>query len=140
MSEEGLEFLRSATLRAAEAARGGDYAAIADLYDPDVEVRDLRHPPDLPEVTRGREAMFESWRRWADLFDDWSFVVEQLVDADPWIVCDIRWEATGKGSDVPVEWHVADAYEVRGGRIVRAIHNYADVETALGAVPDDRYT
>ena len=140
MSEANVELLRGAAPRAAEAAKTGDYAAIADLYDPDVEVRDLQHPPDLPEVIRGRAAMFASWERWSELFDDWSLEVGQLVDADPWVVCEVRWEATGKGSDVPVEWRVADAFEVRDGRVVRAVHNHADVETALEAVRAGRYT
>ena len=82
MSEQNVEFLRRAARRAAEAAKTGDYAAIVDLYDPDVVVRDLQHPPDVPEVIRGREAMFASWRQWSELFDDWSFELERLVDVE----------------------------------------------------------
>jgi ketosteroid isomerase-like protein len=39
-----------------------------------------------------------------------------------------------KGSDVPIDVHFADAYEVKDGKIVRAIIGYPDVATALEAV------
>ena len=45
-----------------------------------------------------------------------------------------RWYGKSKGSDVPVDVHVADAYEVKGGMIVRAIMSYPDVATAIEAV------
>jgi ketosteroid isomerase-like protein len=53
-------------------ANTGDLEAIAELYHPDVEVRDLAHPPDSPEVLRGRAAMVEVWGKWLELFDDWT--------------------------------------------------------------------
>lgn len=40
----------------------------------------------------------------------------------------------GKGSDLPVDVRGADAYEVKDGRIVRAIIGYEDAATALEAV------
>jgi hypothetical protein len=35
---------------------------------------------------------------------------------------------------VPVDVRVADTYEIRGGKIVRAVMSYPDVPTALKAV------
>ena len=48
-------------------------------------------------------------------------------------ICDTRSHGKGKGSDV-IDVHFADAYEVKGGKIVRAIVGYPDVATALEAV------
>lgn len=73
-------------------------------------------------------------KKWTELFDDWSIEVHEFFDADPWVVCELSWHATGKGSDASVDWRVADAYEVRDGSIVRTIHNFADVAAALEAV------
>jgi len=132
MSEETVAVLR----RAVEMfnARLDVEAAVTDLYRPDVEVRDLQRPPGVPEVVRGRAQAIAMLEAWMELFDDWSVEVYEFVDLDPWVVCDIRWQGTGKGSDVEVEWRVADAYEVRGGQIARVIHNFPDLATATAVV------
>ncbi len=99
-----------------------------------METRDLQPPPDVPAIVRGRAEVAAGLKRWMELFDDWSIEVHEYVDADPWVVCDVSWRATGKGSEVAVDWRVADAYEVRDGMIVRTIHNFPDVAAALEAV------
>ena len=83
------------------------------------------------ERTRGRAAILGTWHQWLEQLDEWTVEISEYVDADPWFVCATRWTAKGKGSDVPVEWKVADAYEIQGGRIVRVTWGYPDVETAL---------
>ena len=133
MSRENVELIR----RAVESFNGvGDLdpKAFAGYYHPDVEVRDLQHPPDVPETVRGFDAYVAALERWLDLFDRWSLEVHEYVDADPWVVCDTRWRGTGKGSEVEVEWRVADAHEIEGGRIVREIYGFPDVAAALEAV------
>jgi hypothetical protein len=55
-------------------------------------------------------------------------------NADPWVICDTRWYGKGKGSGMPIEQRVADAYEVKGAKIVRATMSYPDVSTALDAL------
>jgi ketosteroid isomerase-like protein len=60
--------------------------------------------------------------------------VYEYIDAHPWVICDTRWHGKAKGSDVPIDVHVADAYEVKDGKIVRAINSYLDVATALKAL------
>ena len=78
--------------------------------------------------------MVAGLQSWMELFDDWSVEVHEYIDADPWVVCDTEWWATGKGSDVSIDWRVADAHEVKDGKIVREISGFPDVETALKAV------
>jgi hypothetical protein len=50
------------------------------------------------------------------------------------LVCATHWYATGRGSDVSTDWKVADAYEVKDGKVVRVIWGYPDVATALEAL------
>ena len=132
MSEENVELIRRAGALLSE---GADVeAVVAEVYHPDVEVRDLQPPPDIPGVVRGRADAAATLLQWTELFDDWSAEVHEYIDADPWVVCDLSWRATGKGSEAAVDWRVADAYEVRDGMIVRTIHNFPDVAAALEAV------
>src|SRR6266436_802409 len=53
MSQANVDLL----LQAAALANAGDLDAVAELYHPDAELRDLQHPPDAPEVLRGRTAI-----------------------------------------------------------------------------------
>jgi ketosteroid isomerase-like protein len=136
MSQENIDLIRRGVALVNES--DGDMQAIeagvAELYHPDVEQRDLQHPPDVPEVVRGRAAVVAGLRKWMELFDDWSAEVHEYIDADPWVVCDTHWRATGKGSDVSIDWRVADAHEVRDGKIVREIYGFPDVTAALEAL------
>lgn len=135
MSQENIELIRRGVALANHSSDMEDIeAAAAELYDPDVELRDLQHPPDIPEVVRGRAAVVGGLQRWMELFDDWSVEVHEYIDADPWVVCDTQWRATGKGSDISIDWRVADAHEVKDGKIVREIYGFPNVEAALEAV------
>jgi ketosteroid isomerase-like protein len=135
MSQENVEVIRRGVALTNE---GGGLesveAAVAELYHPDVELRDLQHPPDVPEVVRGRAAVAAGLERWMELFDNWSVEVHEYIDVDPWVVCDTHWRATGKSSDVSIDWRVADAHEVVDGKIVREIYGFPDVASALEAV------
>jgi ketosteroid isomerase-like protein len=130
MSQENVELLR----RAVELANAGDLEAVAALYHSDAELRDLQHPPDTPEVLKGRAAIVAAWATWSDSFDDFTVEVYEYLDAHPWVVGDVRWRATGKGSNVSIDWRVAEAYEVNDGKIVRVIAGFPNVATALEAV------
>jgi len=130
MSQENVEFMR----RANALLNAGDWDALAELYHPDVELRDLQHAPDVPEVLQGADAMSLVVANWTEVYDDFGAEVYDYIDAHPWVICDTRWHGKAKGSDVPIDVHVADAYEVRDGKIVRAINSYPDVATALDAL------
>src|SRR3954451_5987107 len=130
MSQQNVDLL----LRAVAVANAGDVEAAFDLYHPDAELRDLQHPPDTPEVLRGRDAIVASLKRWSELMDDWNIELHEYVDAHPWVVGELTWQATGKGSDTPVEWRVAEAYEVKDGKITRVLAGFPDLGAALKAV------
>ena len=118
----------------AESLTPGDYESYLELFHPEVEARDLAHLPDMPEMLRGRAAIAEVFERWMEQLDDWEVGVSDYVDAEPWVVCGMHWRATGKGSGVPIEWRLADAYDLRDGKIVRVIFGFPDIPTALKAL------
>jgi ketosteroid isomerase-like protein len=132
MSTENVEIVR----RSNALFNAGDRDALIELFHPDVELRDLQHAPDAPEVVRGPEALNLVLATWTEVYDDFEADVYEYIDADPWVICDTRWHGKVKGSDVPIDLHVADAYEVEDGKIVRVVNSYRDVATALGAVRD----
>jgi ketosteroid isomerase-like protein len=130
VSQENVDVVKLA----AALANAGDWDGVFALYHPDVEYRDLRQVPDMPEVLHGLSGVRRVGALWTDIYDEFRPEVYEYIDADPWVVCDTRWFGTSKDSDVPVDIHEADAYEVKDGKIVRAIMGYLDVEAALKAV------
>jgi ketosteroid isomerase-like protein len=132
MSSKNVQVLR----RCAELLNVGDWDALFELYHPDVEVefRDVQPPPDVPEVLRGHDGVRRVVAHWTAPYDEFGAEVYQYIDADPWVVCDTRWYGRNKGSHHPTEVRFADAYEVTGGKIRRAIIGYADVAAALDEV------
>jgi ketosteroid isomerase-like protein len=130
MSQENVDVMR----RANALFNAGDWDALIGLYHHDVELRDLQHAPDVPEVVRGPAALDFVVATWSEVYDEFKAEVYEYIDADPWVICDTRWHGKVKGSDVPIQLRVADAYEISAGQIVRAINSFPDVATALEAV------
>jgi ketosteroid isomerase-like protein len=119
--------------RCAELLNVGDWDALFELYHPDVvvEFRDVQPLPDIPEVLRGRDGIRRIVTHWTAPYDEFGAEVYQYIDADPWVICDTRWYSRSKSSDVPLAVRFADAYEVKDGKIRRAIIGYPDVASAL---------
>lgn len=130
MSRENVERLRASNVRMNE----GDWDAAFALHDTDVELRDLRHPPDLPEIQLGIDALRLVVAQWRDVYEDFRADVYEYVDADPWVLCDTRWHGTGRGSDVPIDVRGVDVYEFKDGKVVRVVLGYADMASARRAI------
>lgn len=134
MSDENVEIVRRGNLL----LNAGDWDAAFALYHADAEYRDLQHGPDMPEAFHGYAGLRAVAAMWTEVYDEFGAEVYEYIDAHPWVVCDTRWYGKSKASDVPVDVHVADAYEIREGVIVRAIMSYPDVATALNALELER--
>jgi ketosteroid isomerase-like protein len=130
MSQENVEIVR----RIIASFNAGDMVAVAELFHPAAEWRDLSHAPDTPEVLVGVEAIIAAGGQWAQVFDEFSAEVYEYIDAHPWVVCDTRWSGKGRGSTVGVDIRQADAYEVRHGKVASAVLAYTDTESALQAI------
>jgi ketosteroid isomerase-like protein len=130
VSEANVELVRSMNT----SLGAGEVEGLIGRFHEDAEWRDLQHAPDMPEVVQGRAAILALWAQWTEVFDEFKAEVFEYVDADPWVICDSHWYGTGKGSELVVDLRCADAYEVREGKLARAVVGYADVATALKAV------
>ncbi len=130
MSQENVDTL----MRSNEAFNRGDYQSAWAGYDPDVEFRDLNHPPDSPEAVRGIGAMEDVLAQWRQSFPDLTATVEDLVDAGDAVVLVTRWRGKGTGSGIAVDTLAAEVYEFADGRIVRVTMGYESRDEALQAV------
>jgi SnoaL-like domain len=88
----------------------------------------------VPEVLHGLEGLRRVVAHWTAPYDEFGAEVFEYVDAHPWVICDTRWHVKGEGSDASIDVHFADAYEIKDGRIVRAIMGCPNVATALEVV------
>lgn len=130
MTPQNVEVIR----RGNALLNAGEVDAAIELYHPDVEVRDLQHAPDAAEVVPGVDAFRVLAAQWSEVYSDLRAEVYEYIDAGSWVICDTRWHGTVRGSDFPIDIRVADAYEVKEGRIVRAIMSYSDVARAREAL------
>jgi len=135
MSQENVEIVR----RLNAEFNAGNWDAAFALFHPEVEFRDLRPAPDLPEVVRGIDALALVLRNWAGAYDGLGVVAYEYIDADPWVVVDACWHGEGKGSAVPlVDPRQADACKVEDGKIVALVVAYPDVPAALEALEPEK--
>jgi hypothetical protein len=110
---ERSQFVTQRTVEMHLTLNAGDWDALLALYDADIEIRDLQHAPNLPEVLHGLEGARDFAAQWVDANEEFGAEVTHYVDADPWVVTQSRWHGRGRGSDVAVEF--------RDGKVVRLI-------------------
>jgi ketosteroid isomerase-like protein len=130
MSQDNVEILR----RANAAFNSGDREGMLAVLHPDVELRDLQHAPDAPEVMYGTEAVMAYLDQWDAVFDTFTAEIEEYIDAGDSVIVVAHWHATGRDSGLATNLHTADLYEFADGKIVRATTAYADKHAALKAV------
>jgi ketosteroid isomerase-like protein len=127
VSEENVEIVRRLNALFEE----GDLEEALALIDPDVRFRDLQGAPDVPHEVRGRDAVGSVWAQWASAYDDFGAEALAYVDAGAWVVIDVRWRGTGRGSGLRVDTRGADACRIEDGKVVEWILGYPDLQTAL---------
>ena len=87
MSQENVEIVRTGI----RLINSGDWDAAWAMWHPDLEFQDRGHPPDMPEVLRGRDAVRRMTGEWKEIYSDLRVEVLDYIDADPWVVCDALW-------------------------------------------------
>jgi ketosteroid isomerase-like protein len=134
MSQENVEIVRRGFEEFEAAMARGNLGVNFDSgnFAPDAEwIPD--YAPGLRSVYRGREEFVEFMRTWSEDFEDWSIRPERLIDAsDDRVVALVHQRATGKGSGVQVELHMAFVYELKEGRVIR-VRTFIDPADALKA-------
>jgi len=130
MSQENVEIVR----RGNAAFNSGDYVAFAESLHPDIEFGDRAHAADAPATLRGAQALLSLLSEWRESFDDFRAEIQEYIEAGDHVVCVTRWTGRGKASDAVVDISQVDVYELREGKIIRAMLAYPDRATALEAV------
>jgi ketosteroid isomerase-like protein len=134
MSHANVEIVRLSTALLNQ----GDWDDLFDLYDPEMEFRDLRSAVDTPQVLKGVETVRSLLTAWSEAWEDFGAEVYDYIDADPYVVCDTRWYGTGRESGVAIDVRQADIYELRNGKVFRLTLGYASTDKALAAVGPER--
>jgi hypothetical protein len=94
MSQENVEIVR----RAIASFNAGDMVAVAELFHPAAEWRDLSHAPDTPEVLVGVDAIIAAGGQWSQVFDEFSAEVYEYM-SHPGFDGDFDLRETQGGSD-----------------------------------------
>jgi uncharacterized protein len=126
MSQENIEVVR----RCYEDYLSGDIEAALAAFDPEVSF-ELELMPE-GEAFRGREGVDEAMRTWREMFDDWRFEIEEMIDAGDRVLVLGTEFGRGKGSGVEIEQPRFNVWWLRNGRVVR-YRSYLDRDQALEA-------
>ena len=104
----------------------GDYEAALPAFAQDVEV--------ITSLERfhGPSGVVEEAKRWEEMWSDYHFEVQELVDAGDKVVLLYRQVGKAKESGVEVEERAGWVYTLREGKIVR-VEMFQDRATALRA-------
>jgi ketosteroid isomerase-like protein len=130
MSQENVDVVK----RAIALLNRGDWDEMALLAHPDIVFRDLRNAADTQQTLEGSQSVRALLAQWSEVFDDLGVDTYEYVDNDAYVVCDSRWYARGKQSQMPVDVRQTDVYELRDGRIISVTLGYANAAEALEAV------
>jgi ketosteroid isomerase-like protein len=126
---ENVEVVR----RANAAVNEGDVDALAVLLHPDMEWEDLQPRPGMDTSGRGSRSAIHWVEEWRSAFDQFTADVHEYVDLGDHVLCVTSWRGIGRHSGLQVEGARLDLYEVRRGRIVRALVGLPDRAAALEA-------
>ena len=107
---------------------------------PVCELHERRELPDA-RVYRGPAAAKEFFRKTQDLFSEIRWEPREFIDLGHAVVVETSVFATGRGSDVPIEFAETDVFWFRDGMIVRlqGIASKAEALEAVGLSEQDAH-
>ena len=127
MSQENVEIAR----RAYDSLTVGNLSRLAEFVAPEIEV-DLTRNVFNPQVIRGYEGIEQFITTLNEVWEDFRFEIEELIDAGDNVVAVVRLVGKGKGSGVPVDQRDTHVVKARDGKAVH-IAVYRDRAEALEA-------
>jgi ketosteroid isomerase-like protein len=106
---------------------------VGELFDPEVEMRQLDGIAGTSGTFHGYAGLFQAQAEIYDVFVDVEWRMEEHVEFDGGIVSRTRILATGGASGLPTETpDIGHLFELRAGRIVRFVV-YGSFRQALAA-------
>ena len=128
MSKENVEVVR----RAYEAMNDREFSRAPQLLDPEVEF-DLSRNILNPDIYRGYDGFERLVGVIEDVWDDFHFEVQELIDGGDCVVAEVTVAGTGRGSGVEAEMRVFNIWTLRGGKVIRLVGGYRERSEALEA-------
>ena len=129
MSQENVEAVR----RANAAMNRGDFEAVGEAFAPDSVLEDRQNAPDQPVRVQGVEAIRTNLSLWATAFDELHADIEEYIETPNGVLCSAHWHGQGKASGISIDTRQFDLYELREGKVVRAILGFRSRDEALEA-------
>jgi uncharacterized protein len=126
MSQRNVEIVRAAL----DAFRRGDVDEALRNMHPDMV--STRVDPDRA-VVHGRDGLLALVADWTEGFEEWSYEVEEFIDAGDQVVVRIHQWGRGSGSGVPVDGDNWMTYALEDGLVTR-FTIFADRKQAMDSV------
>jgi ketosteroid isomerase-like protein len=127
VSEENVELARIATR---------DLRTMFEFFDEDIvwDNRQAGAPADMVGVHTGKRDVTRMIERWVGTWLNYTFGVDELIDAGEHVLLGVRETGLGKGSRIPMEHRFWMAWTLRDERVVRcAVYDdLAQARRALG--------
>lgn len=116
-------------------SNAGDYEAVLDFIDPEIEVRTDTELGNTG-VYRGHDGYLAWIQSWLDVWDDFSLEVDDVERIGDHFLTFILSRGRGKGSGIEVSAPLVWIFTIPADRATR-IHLVRDRETALRALDED---
>lgn len=136
MSERNVETVRRAYAQKFPTDLVGDpagLASVAELFDPEVEVRQMAGMTGTAGTFVGYAGLAESFAEIFRELKDVQFVLEHISPRGDAVATAFLFRAQGRTSGVPVEFRGSHEFHLRDGRIVRVVV-HEDPEAAFRAI------
>lgn len=91
---------------------------IAQMCDPEIEwIEDPQRADG--RIYRGHAGVRESWERWLEAFDEYSFELEQILDCGEDVLVVGREQVRGAASGAPMTARTYAVLTIRDGKLLR---------------------
>ena len=127
MSQENVELVR----RAYERLNGGDVDALIELCDPSFRL-DMSERVFNPQTYEGHEGIRRFYEDVRDVWGEYRWDAEELLDAGESVVALLRAQGRGRGSGLEIDRRIAMLWAVRSGRAT-SVRLYVNRDEALEA-------
>jgi uncharacterized protein len=117
-----------------EARAKGDWDTVLAVYAPDTVWDDRRLRPE-GAIHRGRDAMAAEMAMWFGTWDDYSWTVEEMIEAGDRVLVVGRERGVGKVSGIKIDHRVGMVITFRDGLLVetKVYGDPAEARAPLGA-------